>query len=144
VTRVRRIARFYQVGFMGAVLQLLLVGLGTAVFHLAAVIAMPIAVETAVLHNYLWHERFTWRDRRVRSWPGRILRMGRFQAVNGTVSLAGNTALAYWFVDCFHVPAIPSAIASMALCSLINFVVADRWVYDLRCPEAADLLSWNQ
>lgn len=71
-----RFGRFNLVGLMGAALQLVLLDLLIERFGLPGIVAAPIAVETAVLHNFFWHERFTWRDRgtglrQIMAVPGR-------------------------------------------------------------------------
>jgi putative flippase GtrA len=57
-----RWAAFNAVGLAGVAVQLaclaLLVHAGS---HYLA--ATALAVEAAVLHNFLWHQRWTWRDR---------------------------------------------------------------------------------
>ena len=55
-------------------------------------------MELTVLHNFLWHERFTWADRtgkfhrflHAREWPARLF---RFNLSNGAISMVGNLAL---------------------------------------------------
>ncbi len=58
-----RIGRFSLVGFLGAVLQLTLMSLLTKYFGVFSAAATLIAVEIAILHNFVWHERFTWDNR---------------------------------------------------------------------------------
>ncbi|MGH9656328.1 MAG: GtrA family protein [Candidatus Acidiferrales bacterium] len=135
--RCLRFGRFSLVGLMGAVLQLLLVSLLTECFGIPGVAAAAIAVEIAILHNFFWHERFTWRDRRLKSARQAAARLWRFHAGNGLVSLLGNTALVYWLVEWLKTPVLPSAAGAIALCSAVNFLVADRWVYAAN-PTATD------
>ena len=94
-----RLGKFNLVGMLGAALQLLLLYLLTKGFHMSAVAATPVAVEIVVLHNWAWHERFTWRDRQCKGIRQRITRLLRFHASNGLTSLAGNTVLAYCLVE---------------------------------------------
>jgi putative flippase GtrA len=121
-----RFGRFNLVGLLGAALQLILIAVLTHGIHLKTIVATPIAVEIVVLHNFLWHERFTWPERRTRHFAARL---GRFHAGNGLVSLLGNTFLMYCFVDRLKAPPALSAAAAIALCSIANFLIADRWVY---------------
>jgi putative flippase GtrA len=93
---------------------------------LPAAAAAPVAVEAAILHNFIWHERFTWRDRRG---GGMALRLWRFHLGNGFASIAANTLLAWWLVEQWKTPALPTAAVSIAVCAPLNFLVADRWVY---------------
>ena len=80
-----------------------------------------------MLHNFVWHERFTWPDCRSRQQT--LLRLWRFQAGNGLVSLLGNTTLMYLLVDRLRASISLSAIAAIGICSVANFLIADRWVY---------------
>jgi putative flippase GtrA len=157
----KRFGRFSAVGLMGAAIQLLLLYFATKEFGLPSVAAMPVAAEIALLHNFIWHERFTWRDRGVSTdWsenatrrggesgirvsarsravhggpratsPGEIAaRLWRFHIASGLISLGGNTVAMYFLVQRLQVPAMPAAIAAMILCSVVNFLATDRWVY---------------
>jgi dolichol-phosphate mannosyltransferase len=127
VTRVEW--RFSLVGLMGALLQLMLLFLLTTCFPVGSVIATLIAVEITILHNFIWHERFTWSDRGPKSFRHVTGRLWRFHAGNGLVSLGGNTLLAHYLVDRLKAPLVPTAIGAIILCSLANFLLADRWVY---------------
>ena len=124
-----RFGRFNLVGLLGAALQLLLTYVLTKILHVPAVPATAAAVEIVVLHNFIWHERFTWRDRRVAGFSPTAIRLGRFHAGNGLVSMVGNTVLMYWLAERLKVPVVLSAIAAMAICSLANFLIANHWVY---------------
>lgn len=124
----KRFVLFMLVGLMGVLLQLCVLTLLTRAIHVSAVAAAAVAVETTLLHNFLWHERLTWRDRA--SQASRVHRLWRFQLSNGAVSLFGNTFLTYCFVDRLHASTLLSAVASIGVCGLANFTLADRWVYD--------------
>lgn len=124
-----RFGRFNLVGVLGAALQVLLIDLLVRDFRVLEVAATPIAVEIVVLHNFFWHERFTWHDRRPTGLRERATRLWRFHAGNGLVSIAGNTLLTYCLVEQLRLPIRPSALAAIALCAPLNFLIADRWVY---------------
>jgi len=123
-----RFLRFNGVGVIGFVLQLLVLSLLVrgGMHYLAAT---ALAVEAAVLHNFLWHERWTWRDRHagVRS---RLQRLGRFHLLNGSVSLAGNLVLMRLLVGELGVPHLAANVCAVVACSLINFYGSDRLVFD--------------
>ena len=125
----RRFGRFSLVGFMGAILQLTLVWLLTECFGVLSTAAMVVAVEITILHNFAWHERFTWGNRGLKSSRQLALRLWRFHAGNGLVSLAGNTALMYCLVERLKAPVLPAAMGAIVICSLANFLIADRWVF---------------
>ena len=127
-TRVR-FSRFSAIGLLGCGLQVLLFHVLLRGLHLPGVAAAPIAVEIVLLHNFLWHERFTWRDRRTAARWQIARQLWRFHAANGLVSIAGNTMLTYWLVDKLRLPPLASMVTAIAACAVFNFLLADRWVY---------------
>lgn len=66
-----RWCKFNLVGGIGVLVQFGALFLLKSVLHFDYLAATAIAVELAVVHNFVWHERFTWRDR---------TRTGRLQA----------------------------------------------------------------
>jgi len=91
--------------------------------------ATALAVEAAILHNFFWHERWTWADR-IGSLPeGRTGRLVRFHFTCGAVSILGNLALMQALVGRMHVPYLAANAIAISLCSLLNFLAADRLVF---------------
>jgi putative flippase GtrA len=121
--------RFNAVGLAGVAIQLLALALLEGRAGLATVPATAIAVEAAVLHNFVWHERWTWKQRGLdpRCVFGRFL---RFNAGNGLISLVGNIGLMWLLVSHFKVDYLISNAAAIALCSSVNFLVSDRLVFE--------------
>ena len=129
MTLIQRWTAFNLVGLIGVAVQLAVLALLVHVGNWNYVGATAIAVELAVLHNFAWHQRWTWKDRRAASSRETVMRLLRFHALNGTVSLAGNVAitgiLAGW---CHMEPVLANAIAIVA-CALVNFAGSDRLVF---------------
>ena len=130
-----RFLKFNGVGLAGFALQLgllaLLLRLG-----LDYLVATGLAVEFTVLHNFAWHERWTWKDRLTGPGrpstglrAGRLLRLWRFHAANGLVSPVGNVLLMRLFVGLLGWPPLPSNLLAVLLCALVNFTASDRFVF---------------
>ena len=132
-----RFLRFNGVGVVGFALQLgmLTLLLSLDVQYLAAT---ALAVESAVLNNFFWHERWTWRDRPAAG-RGRLARLFRFHALNGLVSLVGNVILMRVFVGTLGVPPIPANVAAVMACSLVNYFGSDRIVF----AQGSGLGAWG-
>ena len=126
MNRVQRWIKFNMVGAMGMAMQLGALWLlnRTAPGHYLAWTAT--AVELAILHNFMWHRRYTWNDR-PHVVAGQALVM--FHAANGLVSLAGNVFLMRVFVGVLHWPVLIGNVAAVAGCSLVNFWVGDTVVF---------------
>ncbi|MBZ5624033.1 MAG: GtrA family protein [Acidobacteriia bacterium] len=123
--------KFNFVGGLGIAVQmgcfaLLFSGLGVRYM-----VATPLAVEAAVLHNFVWHERFTWKDRTGEAGRARdvAMRLLRFHAGNGAVSILGNVALMRVLVGVLHLNAYVASGASIAICSLLNFAASEWFVF---------------
>jgi putative flippase GtrA len=121
--------RFYAVGAVGIGVQLAALAIFKSGLGLGYLPATALAVEAAILHNFFWHERWTWADR-TRSLPaGRVGRLVRFHLTNGAVSILGNLALMEALAGRMHVPYLAANAIAIALCSLLNFLAADRLVF---------------
>ncbi len=122
-----RFFRFNGVGVLGFAIQVIVLGvlLRAGVHYLVATV---LAVEAAVLHNFLWHERWTWRDRPATG-RARLARLGRFHLLNGAVSLVGNVLLMRLFVGTLGLPAIPANLVAVLACSVINYFASDGLVF---------------
>ena len=122
-----RFVRFNSVGIAGFALQITLL---TILVYLGVhyLIATALAVESAVLHNFFWHERWTWADRPAGG-RARLFRLARFHALNGVVSLVGNLLLMRLFVGTFGIPAIPANLLSVLSCAAVNYFGSDRVVF---------------
>lgn len=118
---------FAMVGAMGFVVQLTVVALLTTLALWPYWTATIAAVEVAILHNFWWHEQWTWRERSTDA--GVAARLLRFHVGAGCISIAGNLLITTLGVEFLHVGAITANIAAVALTSLANFWVADRWVF---------------
>ena len=91
--------KFNLVGGMGIAVQLLVLVVLKTGLHLHYLVATALAVEAAVVHNFLWHERFTWADR---AGPG-FARFFKFNLTTGLFSIAGNLVLMKLLVGLGHV-----------------------------------------
>jgi putative flippase GtrA len=121
--------KFNLVGGFGIAVQLaVLLGLKSG-FHLSYLPATALAVEAAVVHNFFWHELYTWADRVQPSWRKSLPRLLRFNLTAGGVSIAGNLALMKLMVGLGHMRYLLANAIAIVLCSLVNFVVSEEWVF---------------
>ncbi|MFZ1930440.1 MAG: GtrA family protein [Candidatus Sulfotelmatobacter sp.] len=124
--------RFNLVGGIGIAVQLGLLFLLKNAVHFNYLAATALAVEATVIHNFLWHERYTWADRVRLTWRGSLPRLLRFNLTNGAVSIAGNLGLMKLMVDMGHMNYLVANAIAIALCSLVNFIVSNEYVFDQR------------
>src|SRR5579884_1837381 len=119
--------KFSLVGIIGVGVQLAALFAFTSFAHLDYLLSTVLAVEAAVVHNFLWHQRFTWSDRGRTHALEAFGRLLRFNTGNGAISLVGNVLLMRVLVRHVHIRVIPANLISIAACALANFIVSDRW-----------------
>jgi putative flippase GtrA len=135
-----RWCKFNFVGGIGIVVQFAALFLLKGGLHFHYLGATAIAVEAAVVHNFVWHEQFTWVDRTKPEggkfgsmppyWRRSLRRFVRFNFTNGAVSILGNLALMRVMVGQGHMNYLLANGIAIALCSLVNFLVSDEWVFE--------------
>lgn len=119
--------KFNVVGLLGFALQTgVLFVLTRAVPRLGYLAATAMAVELAVLNNFIWHQRWTWQDRPSLTKRQTLRRLAKFNVTTGMVSLVGNLALMSLLVGHFGLPIVGANILTVAVCSLLSFFLADR------------------
>ena len=119
--------KFNLVGAMGMVVQLAALALLNRWAAGQYLFASAAAIELALLHNFVWHLRYTWRDRRDDSIL--LAQFVRFHLSNGLVSLLGNLALMRILVEEAHLPLLVSNSISILCCSVINFCLGGTWAF---------------
>jgi putative flippase GtrA len=133
--KIGRWAKFNLVGGIGIGVQLAGLALFRSGLHLDYLIASALAVETAVIHNFLWHERFTWRDRPSSHGRRSLVRFARFNLTNGAVSIAGNLVIMRMLVGGFRMNYLIANLVAVSVCSVANFLLSDRWVFECELSE---------
>ena len=120
---------FNVVGAMGLVVQVATLAALLEWSSCNYLLATAAAVEAAVVHNFLWHERWTWSDR-VACIPGRrLLRFFRFQLTNALAPMIGNLLLMRLLVGHLGVHPIWANLLAVAGCSIFTFLAGDRLVF---------------
>jgi putative flippase GtrA len=134
---VKALARWWKfnlVGAMGVVVQLTALAFFNRLAAGRYLVASVAAVELAVLHNFVWHLHYTWRDRWDDSaWKRQLL---QFQLSNGIISLLGNLVLMRVLVHEARLPVLVANSIAILCCSIANFYLGDKWAFAVDSPKA--------
>lgn len=124
-----RLLKFNLVGAVGIVVQLGMLAMLRSVLNVDYLLATALAVEAAVLHNFVWHEAFTWSDRRAKN---RLKRLLIFNFTTGTLSICSNLFAMKLLVGIWGVNYLPANLLSITVCSVLNFLISDRAVFAVK------------
>jgi putative flippase GtrA len=119
---------FAAVGAIGFVVQLGALWVLKNPLGLNFLPATFMATELAILLNFFCHERYTWSDRRADTSEA-VGRLFRFHLTNGAISLAGGALVMPLLVEIAAVHYIVANVLTVGVCSVANFVAADRVVF---------------
>ena len=122
-----RWGKFNLVGAMGMVVQLAALWLISRCMAGHYLVASAAAIELALLHNFVWHLHYTWRDRR--DGASLLAQFVRFHLCNGLVSMLGNLVLMRILIEETHLSLLASNTIAILCCSVINFYLGDRWAF---------------
>jgi putative flippase GtrA len=130
--------KFNAVGGIGIAVQVAALWIFRSWFRLEYLLATGLAVEIAVIHNFFWHERFTWADRPAARPVQSLVRLAKFNASNGAVYIVGNVLLTRVLVGEIGLNYVASNLFAITVCSLVNFVMGDRIVFQAGGGDAVD------
>ena len=116
---------------MGIVVQILVLGTLTGLLGIHYLLATALAVEAAVLHNFVWYERWTWGDRLSLDRSRLFGRLVRFNLTNGAFSILGNLVFMRLLVESLGVHYLLANLITIAICSVLNVLVSDRFVFGM-------------
>jgi putative flippase GtrA len=123
---IRRWLKFNAVGVAGAVVQLAVLAALRGGMGLEIGVATALAVEAALLHNFFWHERWTWA---TRGQAGAWARLGKFHLGNGVVSLVSNVVWMEALVGVAGVGYLEANVVSITATALANFLLGEKFVF---------------
>jgi len=126
---VMRLLRFSVAGLIGFLVQVAALWLLVSFTTMHYVPATIIAVEMAILINFVWHDRWTWRDRPVPSERERWVRLARFNALTGLTSIAGSVMVTAVLVELLSLSPIVANVISVMALGAFNFAGANTLVF---------------
>jgi putative flippase GtrA len=139
-----RWVKFNLVGAMGMAVQLAALALLNRCIPSHYLVSAAAAVELTLLHNFVWHMHYTWRDRSGRDrgdgapWGRPFV---RFQFSNGLVSLVGNLILMRLLVHGVHLPLLVSNLIAIFCCSIANFCIGNSWAFAVQRKTSDNLTA---
>jgi len=123
--------KFNVIGVLGFGLQSgALFALTHSAYPINYLAATAIAVELAVLNNFVWHQRWTWRDRPSLTIKQTLRRLMKFNLTSGLFSIGGNLVFMSILVGRLGLAIGPANVASVVACSIVSFILADRIAFE--------------
>lgn len=135
----QRVMRFYVVGLVGIAVQISVLHLLSQGLGLHYLWSTALAVEVAIIHNFLWHRRWTWRCRTLTTDSAalQIRRFCIFNLTTGMVSLTSNLVVMRLLVENAGMPHIAANLIAIVCGSAITFLLGEALVFNAVRQSAA-------
>ena len=122
----RRLLRFLCVGALGVVVNCGLLALLERAAGWHYLLASPAAIELSIVHNFAWHDNWTFRDRRGDSqWATRLWQYH----VAAAAGMLINWAVLGLLVGIGRLPLLPSNVVGIAAGTVVNFTISKLWTW---------------
>jgi putative flippase GtrA len=121
--------RFNAIGIMGTGVQLLLIFFLRTFFQLHYLVATLIAVQCSLIHNFFWHQHWTWKHSVSTGRRESFQRFLRFNSTSGTISMMGNLGFTSILVQAVHLPYLACNILAIGGTNILNFVLANNFAF---------------
>jgi dolichol-phosphate mannosyltransferase len=117
-----RLFRFYLVGASGIGVSLGILWFMTEMVHVYYLLSGILGFELSVLNNFLWNEKWTFRDRieDSRMWHMRLKRLLKYNAISVSTLLL-NTAILFGLTHFLGVYYMTSAIIGILVAAVFNY-----------------------
>ncbi len=120
--------RFNVVGAFGIAVQLVTLAVLVRCAKAHYLAATLLAVEASVLHNYVWHTRWTWADR-LDERASYTRMFVRFHLTSGGISMLANCLFVPLLTGVLGLDVLLANCATIVVCGMLNFVLSDRFAF---------------
>ncbi|MFP4416307.1 MAG: GtrA family protein [Fibrobacterota bacterium] len=88
-----------------------------------------IAIEIAIINNFLWNYNWTWSERRHTSFSGAIGAFARFNVSSGLTALIVNWGFLVLLTELAGIHYQISNLIGIAFGTIVNFLVSHFWAF---------------
>jgi len=124
-----RIIKFGVVGGLGVLINVGLLHVFTTYLHCDYKIGSILAIECALINNFLWNFFWTWNDRKSSSSNGIFFMFLRFHVSSGFTALIVNWGLLVLLTETVHMHYQMSNLIGITCGAFINFILGHFWVF---------------
>ena len=121
--------RFNAIGAMGVGVQLSVLLVLRRYFQLNPLLATFFAIQCALIHNFLWHQRWTWRGSRPAGKKATFRRFLRFTSSSGTISTVGTLGFTALLLQAVNLPYVVCNLMAIGACNIANFLFSNTFVF---------------
>ncbi|MCZ8516495.1 glycosyltransferase family 2 protein [Paenibacillus filicis] len=124
----RRFYLFCMVGALGVLVNLMVLKLLLIIFLIHSLAASIGASCVAMLHNFLWNDNFTWKEKKQPIMWRRVLRLPQFIVISGVG--IGITAAFAWLASWIGINIFLGQLAGIIVATSWNYLANNKWTWE--------------
>ncbi len=124
---VLRSGKFMAVAWLGMLVNTACLYLFKGVLYIPIIPASMMAIEIAIIHNFIWMRYWAWRDRQNR--PPFLKQLLLYNAATGAVDLTANVSILWTLSTFFGVHYLLANILGMAAGPFIKFWLNEKLIF---------------
>ena len=126
---VSRFLKFCTVGAGGVVVNMFFFWLFYKKLGMYSLVASFLAIQLAIINNFLWNDKWTWKERRKPGAGEFSKRLAKFAFASNLVSALGNLVGVFVFLNLLKWYYLFSNFLAISLGVILNFLVNHYWTY---------------
>jgi dolichol-phosphate mannosyltransferase len=127
-----RFIKFGIVGGSGILVNMGFLWFFTEIAGLYYLISSVLAIALAMINNFIWNDRWTWRDRGEPGIKAYLSRIIKFIVVSSIAAYIGNLGVLWILTHYFHVYYLISNLIGIAVGTALNYSVNNIWTFKSR------------
>lgn len=130
----KRFITFTFVGLSGIVVNNAVLFYAREALQVPLALASLIAIQIAIVNNFVWNRKFTWIDRPMLGWQAIRKGLIKFTLVSW-VAGALNWVILLLLAHFFNIYYIFANLAAILVASIVNYFLNDLWTFRPPNPE---------
>ena len=121
--------KFNLVGLLGMLVNSGCLYLLKGAVGIPLIPASVISIEIAIVHNFIWHRHWTWRDRNVQNPPSFIKQLLVYNIMTGLVDLSINVIVLWALTTIFGVYFMIANVFGMIMGPCFKFWINEKFIF---------------
>jgi dolichol-phosphate mannosyltransferase len=127
-----RFLKFCLVGGSGILVNMFFFWIFYKKLEIYSLFASFLAIQIAILNNFIWNDKWTWREKRKPGIKNFFKRLGKFAITSNLTSASGNLLGIWFFLNILKWHYLFANFLAISLGVILNFLINHYWTYSLK------------
>lgn len=125
----KRIFSFQFIGWIGTVLNLAVLWLCYDVLQWSLLVSGALAIEAAIIHNFVWYYFWTWSDRVEYTFRDFFHLLVKYNILTAAIDFIIRLSILWVLTEYFGIHYLISDIIGMFIAPIIKYITNDAYIF---------------